>query len=142
MKSIVICGSQRYKDGIYDFADRLVKLGAPLVLTPDFNSDEHRRLFQKEERERLQVPSYRMQVPNLVLAHFERMRKAEVCFIYNKNGYLGVNTTLEVGYAHGKGIPIYALERECSIEQGGEICREILFTDIIATPDELIKRLA
>jgi len=141
MKSIVICGSQRYKDGIYDFANKLSELGAPLVLTPDFHSDEHRRLFQKEERERLQDASYRLQVPTLVFAHFDRMRKAEVCFIYNKNGYLGVNTTLEIGYAHGKGIPIYALERECSIERGGEICREILFTDIVTTPENLMKRL-
>ena len=141
MKSIVICGSQRYKDGIYDFAKALTELGAPLVLTPNFHSDEHKNLFQKDERERLQNPSYRAQVPALVYAHFERMRKTDVCFVYNKNGYLGVNTTLEIGYAHGKGMPIYALERECSIEQGGEICREILFTDIITTPGELLRRL-
>lgn len=137
----MICGSQRYKDGIYDFADQLTQLGAPLVLTPDFHSEEHSSLFQKEERERLQNSSYRMQVPALVFAHFERMRKAEICFIYNKDGYVGINTTLEIGYAHGKGMPIYALERECSFEDGGEICRDILFTDIVTKPEELIKHL-
>ncbi|HXK31595.1 MAG TPA: hypothetical protein VJZ94_02575 [Candidatus Paceibacterota bacterium] len=139
MKSIVICGSQRYKNGIYDFANKLSELGAPLVLTPNFFSHDH--LLQKDERERLQDRAYRIRVPAMVYAHFDRMRKAEVCFIYNKDGYLGVNTTLEIGYAHGKGMPIYALERECSTKQGGEICREILFTDIITTPEALIKRL-
>ncbi len=141
MKSVVICGSQRYKDGIYDFAQKLTKLGAPLVLTPNFHSDEHKHLFNKNERERLKNPTYRAQVPALVYAHFERMRKTDVCFVYNKDGYLGVNTTLEIGYAHGRGMPIYALEPESSIEKGGEICREILFTDIITTPKELLKRL-
>jgi hypothetical protein len=142
MKSIVVCGSQRFKDEIYDFSKKLTALGAPIVLTPDFHSDIHQHLFQKNERERMQNAAYRAQVPALVYAHFERMRKTDICFVYNKNGYLGVNTTLEIGYAHGKGMPIYALERECPIEKGGEICREILFTDIITEPKELLKRLA
>lgn len=139
MKSVVICGSQRFKNEIYDFAMKLEKLGAPLVFQPNFDTHEH--LFKKEESERLKDETYRIQVPGMVHAHFERIRKADVCFVYNKDRYLGVNTTLEVGYAHGQGMVIYALEPECTEEEVGEICRHILFTDIVKTPEELIKRL-
>lgn len=139
MKSVVICGSQRYKDEIYAFSKRLKELGAPLVFQPNFEQENW--LAQKEEKERLQDKGYRSQVPAMVHAHFERIRKADICFIYNKEGYLGVNTTLELGYAHGKGMVIYALEQEHTYDEGGEICRDILFTEIVKTPEELIKRL-
>lgn len=141
MKSVVICGSQRYKDEIRKFVDLLKKLGAPVVFEPNF--DRHNDDFiKKEEKERLRSKEYRESVPAMVHAHFEKIRKADVCYIYNKDGYLGVNTTLELGYAHGKGMIIYAFETEKAYETGGEICRGILFTEIITTPEELILRLA
>lgn len=139
MKSVVICGSQRYKEEVDKFVDRLYELGAPLVFKPNFEGND--KLLRKEEAERLQDEEYRIQVPAMVHAHFERIRKADVCYIYNKEGYLGVNTTLELGYAHGKGMIIYALEPEKTYDQGGEICRDILCTEIVKTPEELIKRL-
>ena len=112
MKSIVICGKKQSKN-----------------------------FTQKNEKERLQSPSYRDRVPSLVHEHFDRIRKADVCYVYNKGGYLGINTTLELGFAHGKNMVIYALEPEKSIEEGGEVCRDILFTEIIDNPEELVKRL-
>ena len=77
----------------------------------------------------------------MVHEHFDRIRKANVCDVYNKQGYLGVNTTLELGFAHGKNMVIYALEPENAINKRGEICRDILFTEIIDRPEELVKRL-
>ena len=77
----------------------------------------------------------------MVHEHFDRIRKADVCYVYNKAGYLGVNTTLELGFAHGKNMVIYALETEKPTEEGGEICRDILFTEIVDKPEELVKRL-
>ena len=108
MKAVVICGSQRYKDEIRKFVDDLKKLGAPIVFEPNF---ERRKLgfAQKDERERLQSKAYRAHVPAAVHAHFERIRKADICYIYNKDGYLGINTTLEIGYAHHKKKKIYFL---------------------------------
>lgn len=139
MKAVVICGSQRYKNEIRVFVDRLKELGAPVVFEPNFEGRED--LAVLEEKDRLRDESYKSQVPAMVHAHFERIRKADIAYIYNKKGYLGVNTTLEVGYAHGKGMIIYAYEPEVDSSQGGEICREILFTEIIKTPEELIKKL-
>ncbi|MBI4137653.1 MAG: hypothetical protein HY472_00175 [Candidatus Sungbacteria bacterium] len=139
MKSVVISGSQRYKHEIRSFASRLRELGAPIVLEPDFNHDDE--LIHKDEHERLRSQAYRDQLPTMIHRHFDYIRKADVCFVYNKNGYMGVNTTLELGFAHGKNMIIYALEPEL-IENGGEICRRLLFTEIVKTPEELVKRLA
>lgn len=140
MKSVVICGSQRYKDEIKKFADKLRELGVPIVFEPNFERQRKKMLLAKES-ERLQVKSYRDKVPAMVHEHFDRIRKADVCYVYNKEGYLGINTTLELGFAHGKNMVIYALQPEKPIEHGGEICRDILFTEIIDKPEELMKRL-
>ena len=140
MKSVVICGSQRYKEEIKKFAERLRKLGVPIVFEPNFER-QRKKMLTKNEKDRLKSKSYRDRVPAMVHEHFDRIRKADVCYIYNKNGYLGINTTLELGFAHGKNMVIYALEPELSVAEGGEICRDILFTEIIDTPEELVKRL-
>ncbi|OHA04286.1 MAG: hypothetical protein A2934_02040 [Candidatus Sungbacteria bacterium RIFCSPLOWO2_01_FULL_47_10] len=139
MKSVVICGSQRYKEDIKTFANRLRKLGVHTVFEPNFER-QRKKMLKKEEKERLKVKSYRDRVPAMVHEHFDRIRKADVAYFYNKKGYLGVNSTLELGFAHGKNMIIYALEPE-EAEKGGEICRDILFTEIIETPEELVKRL-
>lgn len=140
MKSVVICGSQRYKEEIRNFANKLRKLGVPVVFEPNFERQRKKMLAAKESQ-RLQVKSYRDRVPAMVHEHFDRIRKADVCYVYNRQGYLGINTTLELGFAHGKNMVIYALEPEKPVESGGEICRDILFTEIIDTPEELVKRL-
>jgi len=140
MKSVVICGSQRYRDEIKKFAERLRKFGVPIVFEPNFER-QREKLIRSEEKDRLKSKSYRDRVPAMVHEHFDRIRKADVCYIYNKKGYLGINTTLELGFAHGKNMVIYALEPEKPVEHGGEICRDILFTEIVDKPEELVKRL-
>lgn len=140
MKSVVICGSQRYKDEIKNFAERLRELNVPIVFEPNFER-QRKKMAVAKESVRLRSKSYRDRVPAMVHEHFDRIRKADVCYVYNKKGYLGVNTTLELGFAHGKNMVIYALEPERPVEDGGEICRDILFTEIIDTPKELVKRL-
>lgn len=140
MKSVVICGSQRFKDEIKDFAKKLHKFGIPIVFEPNFER-QRRKMLVKDEKDRLASRSYRDRVPAMVHEHFDRIRKADICYVYNKGGYLGVNTTLELGFAHGLNRIIYALEPEKLIENGGEICRDILFTEIVETPEELVRRL-
>ncbi len=61
---------------------------------------------------------------------------ADVVFVYNKDGYAGPSTTLEIGFAVALGKPIYALAPD------GELCRHVLFREVIATPKELLKRLS
>lgn len=140
MKSVVLCGSQRYKNEIKEWAKKLRKLGAPVVFEPNFER-QRTKMTKAPESVRLLSKSYRDRVPAMVHAHFDRVRKADVCFIYNKDGYIGVNTMLELGFAHGKNMVIYALEPEKALKHGGEICRDILYTEIIDSPEELIRRL-
>ncbi len=141
MKSVVICGSQRYSDEISQFAARLRQLGVPIVFTPDFKNPRNGRSLLPE-RDRFASRTYRQQIPGFVHQHLDRIRRADICFVYNKKGYVGVNTTLEIGFAHGKEMIIYALEPEIHVEEGGEPCRHILFAEIISTPEELYRRLA
>lgn len=140
MKSVVICGSQRYKENIERFAKRLRKLGVPVVFEPNFER-QRKKMLKKKERERLKSESYRIRVPGMVYAHLSRIELADVCFIFNPDGYIGNNTTLEMGFARGQKKIIYALEPEKPAKDGGEICRDILITEIISTPEELMKRL-
>ncbi|KKS24029.1 MAG: hypothetical protein A2736_02835 [Candidatus Yanofskybacteria bacterium RIFCSPHIGHO2_01_FULL_41_27] len=140
MKSVVICGSQSFKTEIEKFAKRLRKLGVPVVFEPNFER-QRKKMLKKKEKDRLLSESYRTRVPGMVFAHLNRIAKSNVCFLYNKGGYSGNNTTLELGFAQGKDLIIYALEPEKPPEQGGEICRDILITEIINTPEELMKRL-
>ena len=68
--------------------------------------------------------------------HFYKIKMADVVFVYNKNGYSGVSTTLELGYAVALGKPIYVLS-----DKDEELCRLVLFREVIKTPKELVKKL-
>lgn len=67
---------------------------------------------------------------------FSSIRKANVVYFYNRDGYLGNSSTLELGFAEALGKPIYALN-----EDKDEPCRNVLFDETIKTPKDLVKRL-
>src|SRR3990167_7090865 len=119
MKSICLLGSQRFKDEIESFAQLLETFGIPAVFRPEFK-DRTFDMANKPESERLQNDEYRVRIPGLVHAHLQRIREADIVYVYNKGGYIGVNTTLEIGFAHGLNKIIYALESEGKFEEGGE----------------------
>jgi nucleoside 2-deoxyribosyltransferase len=127
MKSLTICGSRRYKKEIREFAAVLKKAGI-IVYEPILNDDPKINELQ----------SHFKKFAFLGLTHhqFSFIRKADVIFFYNKEGYLGNSSTLELGFAEALGKPIYALE-----EDKNEPCRNVLFDEIVKTPEELIKKL-
>ncbi len=139
MRPVVICSSQRFKDGVYTFAAELEKLGVPLVITPDFRRHS-KTLIKKPEQRRLKISSYKVKVPGWVFKHFRNIdmvaRMGGVCFIYNLEGYLGFNTTREVGRADGKNMPIFALE-----PHPYELAFNILVHQFVKTPKELLRWL-
>lgn len=141
MKSVVICSSQRFKDEIKEFVKRLRALGVITVYEPNFDRQK-KEFVEKPESERLESKSYRDSVPGMVYAHLDRIDQGDVIFIFNKNGYVGVNTTGEMFYARALRKPIYALEPEKSHREGGEPCREVILTSIAPTAEELVRRLA
>lgn len=68
--------------------------------------------------------------------HFNKIRIADAVYVYNKDGYVGNSTTLEIGFAVALGKPIYVFS-----EDDLEWCRRVLFRAVVTTPEELIKRL-
>lgn len=127
MKSIVICGSRRFKPEIRDFEKKLREKGV-LVFSPILNTNR--------QIDTLAPDLKRYAFLGLTLHHLEYIRKADTVFIYNKNGYMGNSATMELGAASVLGKPIFALE-----EDKEEPCRNVLFNEIIKTSKELIKRL-
>lgn len=67
--------------------------------------------------------------------HIYKIKMADIVFIFNKDGYAGNSTTLEIGAALALNKPIYALEED------SELCRMVLFRALIKTPKELLNLL-
>jgi len=127
MKSVVICGSLRFKKEIRDFA-RILREKGVFVFEPILHEPD-------EEDEHLSEHTSYLKFLGLTHHHFSSIRKADICFVYNKNGYSGVSTTLEIGFAVALDKPIYALEDD------EDSCRQVLFEGIVKNPEELIQKL-
>ena len=128
MKSVVICGSRRFKPEIIKFAKDLQKAGT-IVFAPYLHEG-------KEEWQNLSDQYKKFVLLGLTHDHFYKIKMADIVFVYNKDGYSGVSTTLEIGYAMALGKIIYALS-----EDPDEGCRNILFREIVKSPDQLIEKL-
>jgi len=127
MKSVVICGSRRFKPEIREFTKKLKELGV-VVYEPYLHSGQ-------DEWEKLSEEYKKFIALGLTHDHFYKIQMADMVFVYNKDGYSGNSTTLEIGYAVAMGKPIYALSSD------DELCRHVLFREIISSPEELVKRL-
>lgn len=128
-RSVVLCGSQQKKEGLYKFYDDLTKLGVA-VLRPDFEG-RNPKIHQMEEPDRMKDPVYKQHLESFVRAHLERVRGADLCFIYNQDGKFGINTRLEFDYARRLGKPIFSLVPLPSYHQD-------YVERVIETPDALL----
>jgi len=129
MKSVVVCGSKKYKAEIAAFCRDLEKLGV-LVFEPSIQQP----IFEHEQIHSEYVTSKLFK--GLTLEHFDWIRKAEVCFVYNKDEYVGVSVTLEMAYAAALGKPVFAL-----VSKTGDPCRDALVDKVVATPKKLASLL-
>ncbi len=125
MKSVVVCGSKRYKHEIAAFCRELEKHGV-LVFEPDFRPgiDEKDTIQNELVTQKI--------IKGLTLEHFDWVRKAEVCFVFNKDDYAGVSVAMEMAYACALGKPIFALNLKT-----GDPCRDALIDKVINTPKAL-----
>jgi nucleoside 2-deoxyribosyltransferase len=128
MKSVVICGSKRFRPEIRKFAKDLEKLGV-VVYAPFLHEG-------KGEWESLSEDYKKFVALGLTHEHFYKIRMADVVYVYNKGGYSGNSTTLEVGYSVALNKPIYAYSGKDE-----EICRQVLVKEFLKTPKQLVKRL-
>lgn len=130
MKSVVICGSSRYASEMREFAKKLKELGV-LVYEPHLY-----RAHPEADWDEIKEFDQKFVALGLAHDHFYKMRLADIIYIFNKEGYIGVSTNIEVGYAYSLNKPIYVYE-----ENDSEICRKVLFSKVIKTPEELVKYL-
>lgn len=152
MKSVVFCSSQRFSPELKEFITKLKQLADErnqhiVVLDPEFNGIENQFDRNCHEKDRLADPNYRDTVAGKVYDHlFRKVRVADVCFIYNKDGYVGVNATGELFAAAMAGKICYALENKLMMGNYPNNLYEEpsgrkLIHEIIPTPEELLKRL-
>jgi hypothetical protein len=125
MKSVVVCGSKRYKKEISVFCNELGKLGV-LIFEPDFRPGIAEQDFIQNAHITQKI------FKGLTLEHFDWVRKAEVCFIFNKNDYAGVSVAMEMAFACALGKPIFALSPKT-----GDPCRDSLIDKVVKTPKAL-----
>ncbi len=126
MKSVVICGSRRFETGIRRWGSQLKQLGV-VVFEPHLHQGGEEWGAMSEEYKNFVLLG-------LTYDHFQKIRQADVVFVYNEGGYTGVNTTLELGFAAALAKPIYSLGKDPT-ERG----RDVLFNQHHpSSPEELV----
>ena len=152
MRSVVFCSSQRFSKELRDFINRLKELALAknmhiVILEPEFGDMEAQFTSAMGERERLENDYYKMTVAGKVYDHlFRKVRIADVCFVFNKDGYLGVNTTGELFAAAMAGKLCFSLHPKTLMgtyphDLYDEPSSRKLIHEVIETPEELLKRL-
>lgn len=129
MKSVVICGSSRFADGIFALGKELKERGV-VVYEPHLYRASGGVWENLSEADSILVAS------GLTHDHFYKIRMADVVFVYNEGGYSGVSTSMEIAYAVACNKPIYALS-----DKDEELARKVLFSGYVGSAEELIKYL-
>lgn len=153
--SVCFCSSIRFRDEIKDFIKELESISKShgiyiRILEPDFEKRRSKKFFQSPEKIRLKSLTYRQRLKGVVMGHlWNKIAPNDTMFVFNKDGYVGTNTTGELFFAHALKKKIFALEDkfltgEYPYKLHEEPCLLSLVTeiDIIKTPEELFKRLA
>ena len=152
MKSVVFCSSQRFKSELEAFTKSLREEARTQnlhvnIFEPNFETRPD-NLHLAAERDRMKDASYRETIAGMVYDHlFRKVRVADVCFIFNKDGYLGANTNGELFAAAALGKTIYALSDRTMMgnyphDLYEEPSSRKLIHEIVGTPQELLRRLA
>ena len=129
MRTVAICGSKKFREQIHEFAVELEKLGV-VVFEPNFK--EPLPEYFKADSENITNIIFK----GLTLEHFDWIRKADVCFVYNAEDYVGVSVTMEMAYASALAKPVYALTPKT-----GDPCRDSMIDKVAPTPEGLLRLL-
>ncbi len=152
MKSVVFCSSQRFAKDLFGFMDKLHDLAKEkkirlTILHPQFERSDPEYHYL-HEKDRLKDPGYRAEIAGKVYDHlFRKVKVADVCFIFNKDGYVGVNVVGELFAAAVLGKMVYALNEKTLMghypkDLYHEPCVQKLIHEIVQTPEELLDRLS
>ena len=96
MKTVCMCGSFRHYDEMLALRDALLASGASC----EWPTTELRRDPKTMTEEEAKAA---------ILAHLQRMDRADLILIHNKDGYVGNSVVMEIGYGYARRKPLYAL---------------------------------
>lgn len=117
-----------------------------VIFDPEFE-DRPEGFHTAHEKDRLRDENYKNSVAGRVYDHlFRKVCVADVCFIFNKDGYLGANTNGELFAAAVLGKTVYALHEKTLMghyphDLYEEPSSRKLIHEIVETPEELLRRL-
>jgi len=152
IKKIVFCSSQRFRREMLQFIKELKEIikksKTPLIiLEPDFD-ELPEELLGMSEKDRLKNEEYRKQIIWDASNHlFSRVKKADIVFIFNKDGYVGVNTSGELFAAAVLNKKIYALEEKVMMGKYPDDLYEepfvsFLIFGVTPTPKEFFEKIS
>jgi hypothetical protein len=129
MKSITLCGSGKYKELIHKISEMLIAKNYVVIPPPLHNID----YLTKDQDAEGKLLSWK----GATFAHLNRIDKTQICIMINPKGYLGVGSTMELGYASAKNKLIISLQHDT------ELARESLFNIVLETEviNEIIEKL-
>lgn len=124
MKRVVFSASVRFSEQYQEWARQLMAAGIEVyVPIKEVADDEWSEMTQQAQRS-LQR--------RLVDDHHHQIDRADIVFVFNQDGYVGNSVTLEIGYALGRGKPVYALQSDA------ELGRDVMYSGYCKTVDELL----
>jgi len=121
---VALCGSGRYKARIHDLGGELTRVGF-VVLTPPLHDIDGLLGHDWGEAKELAWKG-------ATFAHMNRISKAGVVLMANFDGYLGVSSSLELGYAVAAQKLVVALRSDHA-----EPARSVLFDFVLDEEDSV-----
>src|SRR4051794_20412016 len=103
MKRITLCGSGKFKPLIHKVGRGLKERGFIVFVPP---------LHDMSFTQQLSLEQTLLAWKGATFAHLNRIEKGDICLLINPDGYLGVSSTFELGYAIAKRKLIVALRHD------------------------------
>ncbi len=103
MKKICISASLKFKDLIKETMRRFNEIGIKAMF-PNLDSGLSKDQLTQEVMKKF------------ITDHFQAIDESEDLYVLNPEGYIGTLVTAEIGYAIGKGKPVYFSEKTNSID--------------------------
>lgn len=96
MKSVCICGSFKHYNEMLELRGTLLANGASCEWPTPGPRTDPKAMSPAEARV-------------AIVAHLERMDRADLILIFSEDGYTGNSVAMEIGYAYARGQPVYVL---------------------------------
>ncbi len=117
---IIIIGSRKFSREIKNLCKYINNKGIPCECPPFYDFDS-RDGFLSEWAGK-----------GLVYDHLFKINRARLCILYNPNGYIGINTAMEVGYI------IQQNKKIISLFDSNEYCINLFIFEVINSEKEQV----